>query len=88
MGHCGCGLVGFLGNELAAQIRLREPAGGCRGSALIAAATTPVPTASSRSVVASAIVVAGPGSADPLIGLGITLSDPQDHRIPGESCAP
>ena len=68
------GLVGFLGNELAAQIRLRA---GRRLSspALIADGNhARADGFVSLGVVASAIVVSlGLERADPLIGLGITL---------------
>lgn len=68
------GIVGFVGNELAARIRLR---GGRRLSspALIADGNhARVDGFVSLGVVASAIAVGlGTGIADPLIGLGITL---------------
>jgi divalent metal cation (Fe/Co/Zn/Cd) transporter len=68
------GLIGFLGNELAAQVRLR---GGRRLSspALIADGNhARIDGFVSLGVVASAIAVAlGPRIADPLIGLAITL---------------
>lgn len=68
------GVVGFLGNEVAAQIRLR--AGGRLASpALIADGNhARVDGFVSLAVVASAIVVAlGLQIADPIIGLGITI---------------
>jgi cation diffusion facilitator family transporter len=68
------GLIGFIGNELAAQVRLR---GGRRLSspALIADGNhARIDGFVSLGVVASAIAVAlGPRIADPLIGLAITL---------------
>ena len=68
------GLIGFLGNELAAQVRLR---GGRRLSspALIADGNhARVDGFVSLGVVASAIAVSlGAPIADPLIGLAITL---------------
>jgi cation diffusion facilitator family transporter len=68
------GVVGFVGNELAAQVRLR---GGRRLSspALIADGNhARVDGFVSLGVVASALAVAlGARIADPLIGLGITL---------------
>jgi cation diffusion facilitator family transporter len=68
------GVIGFLGNELAAQVRLR---GGGRLSspALIADGNhARVDGFVSLGVVASAIAVAlGANLADPLIGLAITL---------------
>lgn len=68
------GMIGFLGNELAAQVRLR---GGRRLSspALIADGNhARVDGFVSLGVVASAIAVAlGAEIADPLIGLAITL---------------
>jgi cation diffusion facilitator family transporter len=68
------GAVGFVGNEVAAQVRLR---GGRRlnSPALIADGNhARVDGFVSLSVVASAVVVAlGVRLADPLIGLGITL---------------
>jgi divalent metal cation (Fe/Co/Zn/Cd) transporter len=70
----GAGVVGFAGNELAAQVRLR---GGRRPSrpALIADANhARIDGFVSLGVVASAITVAlGVRIADPLIGLAITL---------------
>jgi len=68
------GLVGFLGNEVAAQVRLR---GGRRLSspALIADGNhARADGFVSLGVVASAVAVAlGVGLADPLVGLAITL---------------
>ena len=68
------GVIGFLGNELAAQVRLR---GGRRLSspALIADGNhARIDGFVSLSVVATAIAVAlGARIADPIIGLGITL---------------
>ena len=68
------GLIGFLGNELAAQVRLR---GGRRLSspALIADGNhARIDGFVSLGVVASALVVSlGVPIADPLIGLAITL---------------
>ncbi len=68
------GVVGFVGNEIAAQVRLRA------GRRLASAALTAdgnharVDGFVSLGVVASAIVVAlGAPIADPIIGLGITL---------------
>jgi cation diffusion facilitator family transporter len=68
------GVVGFVGNEVAAQVRLRA------GRRLASAALTAdgnharVDGFVSLGVVASAIVVAlGAPIADPIIGLGITL---------------
>lgn len=70
----GAGAIGFLGNEVAAQLRLRA---GRRLSspALIADGNhARVDGFVSLGVVASALVVAlGLEIADPLIGLGITL---------------
>jgi cation diffusion facilitator family transporter len=70
----GAGAIGFLGNELAAQVRLR---GGRRlsSSALIADGNhARVDGFVSLGVVASAAVVAaGVRIADPIIGLVITL---------------
>lgn len=70
----GAGAIGFLGNELAAQVRLR---GGRRLSspALIADGNhARTDGFVSLGVVASAIAVAlGAPIADPLIGLAITL---------------
>jgi cation diffusion facilitator family transporter len=70
----GAGALGFVGNEIAAQVRLRA---GRRLSspALIADGNhARVDGFVSLGVVASAIVVAlGLNLADPLIGLGITL---------------
>ncbi|MGI8421843.1 MAG: cation transporter, partial [Gaiellaceae bacterium] len=68
------GLVGFVGNEVAAQVRLRA------GRRLASAALTAdgnharIDGFVSLGVVASAAVVAlGAQIADPIIGLGITL---------------
>lgn len=70
----GAGMVGFVGNELAAQVRLRA---GRRleSPALVADGHhARVDGLVSLGVVASAIVVAlGLQLADPLIGLGITF---------------
>jgi cation diffusion facilitator family transporter len=68
------GLIGYLGNELAARIRLR--AGQRLDSAALVAdgQHARVDAFVSLGVVASALVVAlGVEIADPLIGLGITL---------------
>jgi cation diffusion facilitator family transporter len=68
------GLIGYLGNELAARIRLR--AGRRLDSAALVAdgQHARVDAFVSLGVVASALVVAlGVEIADPLIGLGITL---------------
>lgn len=70
----GAGLVGFLGNELAAQVRLRS--GRRLASAALIADGNHARTDGfvSLGVVASAIVVAlGAPIADPIIGLVITL---------------
>jgi cation diffusion facilitator family transporter len=68
------GLIGFLGNEIAARVRLR---GGqrLRSPALIADGNhARVDGYVSLSVIASAVLVwAGWQTADPLIGLAITL---------------
>ena len=68
------GVVGFLGNELAAQVRLRAGR-RLRSPALIADGQhARVDGYVSLGVVTSAIVVAfGAPRADPLIGLAITL---------------
>jgi cation diffusion facilitator family transporter len=70
----GAGLIGFIGNEIAAQVRLR---GGRRihSPALIADGHhARVDAFVSLGVVASAIAVGlGADIADPIIGLGITL---------------
>ena len=74
------GVIGFLGNEIAAQVRLR--AGRRLASpALIADGNhARIDGFVSLGVVASALLVAlGFRSADPLIGLVITARDPQDH---------
>ena len=68
------GIVGFLGNEIAAQVRLR--AGKRLGSAAMTADGNHarIDGFVSLGVVASAAVVAlGAPIADPLIGLAITL---------------
>ncbi len=68
------GMIGFAGNEIAAQIRLR--AGRNLGSAALVADGNHARTDGfvSLAVVASAIVVAlGLDAGDPLIGLTITL---------------
>ena len=70
----GAGVVGFIGNEIAAQVRLRA------GKRLASAAMTAdgnharIDGFVSLGVVASAIVVSmGAQIADPIIGLAITL---------------
>jgi cation diffusion facilitator family transporter len=68
------GAIGFLGNEVAARIRLR--AGERLGSAALVAdgKHARVDAFVSLGVVASAVLVAlGADAADPLVGLGISL---------------
>ena len=74
------GLVGFVGNEIAAQIRLH---GGARLDSLALIADghhARIDGFVSLGVIASAGAVAlGVDVADPLIGLAITRPDPADH---------
>ena len=74
------GVIGFAGNEIAAQVRLRAGR-RLRSPALIADGNhARTDGFVSLGVLASAILVAaGLPRADPLIGLAITRGDPQDH---------
>lgn len=68
------GAIGFFGNEIAAQVRLRAGRRLASGAMIADGNHARIDGFVSLGVVASAIVVAfGPLIADPIIGLGITL---------------
>ncbi len=85
----GAGVIGFVGNEIAAQVRLR---GGrrLRSPALIADGNhARVDGFVSLGVVASAVLVAfGLPRADPIIGLVITVVILRSRGIPGGRSRP
>lgn len=74
MGLSGCRVVGFLGNELAAQVLLRAGKRLASPAMLAEGNHARVDGFVSLGVVASAIVVSlGAEIGDPIIGLVITL---------------